>query len=119
MLVDEKYRQKMEPGSAPYQSRIDSLKFLHDNGFKTWVSIEHYPTPNIVSQDILNILKTIGFVDKIIFGRTNYSKEVSSYSGCKDFYNSCTEQIIEFCELRKISYHIKTGTMTGYFLSDS
>ena len=58
------------------------------------------------------ILETVKFVDKIIFGRTNYSKEISAYPDCKNFYNSCAEQVIKFCEENKISYHIKSGTIT-------
>ena len=75
----------MEPGSAPYLERIKSLKRLHDAGCKTWVSIEPYPTPNILDQEILPILETISFADKIIFGRLNYNKQVTAY---KDYKNS-------------------------------
>ncbi|MBR6012818.1 MAG: radical SAM protein [Selenomonadaceae bacterium] len=113
--LDEQYRKKMEPGSAPYQDRIDSLKFLHDRKFKTWVSIEPYPTPNIIQQKLEDILAAIGFVDKIIFGRTNYSKEISAYPDCKNFYNCCAEQVIKFCEENKIFCHIKSGTITENF----
>ena len=77
--LDENYRQKMEPGSAPYRDRVAALRFLHDAGLKTWVSIEPYPTPNLVEQSLAEVLETINFADKIIFGRTNYSKEVSAY----------------------------------------
>lgn len=110
--LDEQYRQKMEPGSAPYQARIESLKFLHEQGYKTWVSVEPYPTPNLISQKLSSILATIQFVNKIIFGRTNYSKEVSSYPNCKDFYNACAAQVIAFCNEHNIAYHIKNGTIT-------
>lgn len=116
--LDENYRQKMEPGSAPYRDRVAALRFLHDAGLKTWVSIEPYPTPNLVEQSLAEVLEAINFADKIIFGRTNYSKEVSSYSNVKDFYNSSAEQVIGFCEARGIAYHIKAGTMTEHLLSD-
>lgn len=55
---------------------------------KTWVSVEPYPTPNIIEQDIRDILDEISFTDKIIFGRTNYSKEISSYKDIKSFIRS-------------------------------
>ena len=110
--LNEQYREKMEPGSAPYQSRINSLKFLHEQDFKTWVSIEPYPTPNLIEQNLSSILDAINFVDKIIFGRTNYSKEVSSYPKCKDFYNACAAQVIAFCDEHDIACHIKNGTIT-------
>ena len=71
--LDEKFREKYEPGTADYKERIASLKRLHDHGFKTWVSIEPYPTPNIVNQRLDEILEEVSFVDKIIFGRLNYN----------------------------------------------
>jgi hypothetical protein len=39
---------------------------LHDAGCKTWVSIEPYPTPNFIEQDLNDILCAISFCDKII-----------------------------------------------------
>ena len=33
----------------------------HENGFKTWVSIEPYPTPNIINQNLQDILESISF----------------------------------------------------------
>lgn len=110
--LDESYREKYEPGAAPYEARIASLEYLHALGFKTWVSIEPYPTPNIISQDLNKILDKIVFVDRIIFGRTNYSKEISAYQKHKEFYNEQANIVIEFCKKNKIDYHIKNGTIT-------
>lgn len=111
--LNEDYRKRVEPGSAPYESRLSSLKYLHDQGFKTWVSIEPYPTPNIITQDLIEILNSISFTDKIIFGRTNYSKEVSSYLEHKEFYNHQASIVMEFCNSMNIDYHIKDGTITN------
>lgn len=110
--LDEEYRKRMEPGSAPYTDRIQALRALSERGCKTWVSIEPYPTPNLIEQDLSVILESVAFVDKIIFGRTNYSKEVSAYKKHKDFYNRCAEQVIDFCNKQGIAYHIKDGTIT-------
>lgn len=110
--LNEKYRELIEPGAAPYQLRLDSLRALHNAGFKTWVSIEPYPTPNIVSQDITEILDAVSFADKIIFGRTNYSKEISAYKAHRLFYNEQAEIVLAFCKERNIKYHIKDGTIT-------
>ena len=110
--LDEKYRKRMEPGSAPYTERIQALRALSERGCKTWVSIEPYPTPNLIEQDLSVILESVAFADKIIFGRTNYSKEVSAYKKHKDFYNRCVEQVIDFCNKQGIAYHIKDGTIT-------
>lgn len=110
--LNEEYRQRMEPDSAPYPERIKALKKLHDAGCKTWVSIEPYPTPNIVEQELIDILNSIDFVDRIIFGRTNYSKEVSSFKEHKHFYNQLAAEVIDFCKEKEIDYHIKNKTIT-------
>lgn len=108
----EGYREKMEPGAAPYADRLAALRALHDAGCRTWVSIEPYPTPNLIEQDLQNILDAVNFVDKIIFGRTNYCKEVNAYKQHKAFYNKLAVQVTEFCEQNGIQYHIKEKTIT-------
>lgn len=110
--LNEEYQQKMEPGAAPFAERLQALKALHNAGCKTWVSIEPYPTPNLIQQDLMELLDAVGFVDKIIFGRTNYSKEVSSYNEHKEFYNVKASEVILYCEEHKINYHIKDKTIT-------
>ncbi len=108
--LDEDFRKKMEPYTAPYKKRIQALKRLHDKGFKTWVSIEPYPTPNILDQDLLKILNKVSFVDKIIFGRLNYNKLVSKYKNYKEFYNEQTKIVKDFCKKYNIEWYIKKGT---------
>lgn len=110
--LDETFRKKYEPNTSNYKDRIASLKKMHDEGFKTWVSIEPYPTPNIIEQDLIKLLDSVSFVDYIVFGRWNYNKIVSSYKNHKKFYNECAKMVIEYCEKRQIKYHIKDGTIT-------
>lgn len=110
--LNEQFREEMEPGSAPYNDRIAALKKLHDLGCYTWVSIEPYPTPNFIEQDFNTILSSISFVNKIIFGRLNYNSKVLEYANYKSFFNQLANEVINFCNERKISYHIKTGTIT-------
>ena len=88
------------------------MRKLHDLGCKTWVSIEPYPTPNIVEQEYAPILEAKGFVDKIIFGRLNYNSEVTKYKTHKTFFNNLAEQTIEFCKVNNKEYYIKKGTIT-------
>jgi DNA repair photolyase len=107
--LDENFRKIMEPGSAPYKDRIASLKELKKQGFNTWVSIEPYPTPNIIEQDYSEILNKISFVDKIIFGKINYNKLSNTY---KDKNKFLAKQTVEFCKKNSILYHIKDGTIT-------
>ena len=108
--LDDGFRRTYEPGSSNYQERINALKTLHDNGFKTWVSIEPFPTPNIINQDLLEILDSINFVDKIIFGRLHYNKLVSEYKDFKKFYNDCYYIVEEYCKEHNMDYYIKNKT---------
>ena len=110
--LNEDYRMKTEPNASPYKNRIEALKNLHEVGCKTWISIEPYPTPNIIEQNIFEILNAISFVDKIIFGRTHYNKMISEYKNHKQFYNNEAKKVISFCQDNNIAYHIKTGTLT-------
>nr|WP_288891778.1 radical SAM protein [uncultured Blautia sp.] len=111
--LNENFRKEMEPQSADFERRIACLEDLHNKGFKTWVSIEPYPTPNIIEQDVHEILDKIKFKDKIIFGRLNYNKKVTEYKQHKDFYNKCASEVIEFCNQNNIDFHIKNGTITN------
>jgi DNA repair photolyase len=108
--LDSEFKDRFEPYSAPYNERLKSLEYLHSHGLKTWVSMEPYPTPNLVKQDILKILGKIAFADKIIFGKLNYNVESTQFKGQDDFYDGCVESVIEFCKRRRIEYHIKEGT---------
>lgn len=110
--LDEHFRERIEPNASPYSERIQSLYDVHKKDFKTWVSIEPYPTPNLINQNLEEILNEIKFVNKIIFGRTNYNKEITSYKGHKQFYNEQAQKVIDFCLKNNIQYHIKEGTIT-------
>ncbi len=108
--LDENFREVFEPNSATFADRIRSLKFLHERGFKTWVSMEPYPTPNLIKQDLMKILEAVSFVDKIVFGKLNYNVKTSEFKYTKEFYNSLASSVIKFCKKNKISFHIKQGT---------
>lgn len=109
---NEEVRECMEPGSASLKERLDSLKALHDAGCITWVSIEPFPTPNIAKQDLLALLETVSFADRIIFGRMNYNAKVTAYTQHKQFFNDRAAEVKAFCTERGISCHIKDGTIT-------
>ena len=111
--LDENYRERVEPGAAPYVDRIEALFNLSKLGCNTWVSIEPYPTPNIIDQEITPILNAISFTHHIVFGRTNYNKTISAYKSHKDFYNLETGKVIQFCEEHRISCFVKRGTVTN------
>ena len=109
--LNEQFRQEMEPNTAPFLQRIQALRTLHDAGCKTWVSIEPYPTPNIIEQDLDEILDAVRFCDKIIFGRLNYNKRVSEYRQHREFFSELAETVIDFCQRNGKQYHIKDGTI--------
>ncbi len=110
--LDDIFRQRMEPGSAPIMDRLAALRYLHDTGCKTWVSIEPYPTPNIIKQNLTEILDAIAFTDRIIFGRMNYNTQVTAYKDNKEFFNKCVAEVISFCNEHGISFYIKEGTVS-------
>lgn len=110
--LDEDFRREMEPNSAPFAERIQALRALHDAGCRTWVSMEPYPTPNFIEQDLDAILEAVGFCDKIIFGRLNYNKKVSEYKDYKKFFNDCAQSVIQYCNENNKDYHIKDGSIS-------
>ena len=109
---DEEYRRAVEPGAAPYAQRLEVLRALQEDGCATWVSMEPYPTPNLVEQSLDELLERVGFVDRLVFGRTNYNKSVTSYPGVREWYNEQVVRVLGFCRERGIDVHIKRGTWT-------
>jgi DNA repair photolyase len=64
---------KYEPYAALPNNRLDTLKILHDNGIKTWVSFE----PVIKPQQTMNLLDiSLNFVDEYRIGKINHSPEL-------------------------------------------
>ncbi|MDD2753744.1 MAG: radical SAM protein [Candidatus Portnoybacteria bacterium] len=108
--LNDKFKVAFEPGTAPYRDRIKALKCLHKKGLRTWISMEPYPTPNLVSQNLNTVLKKVEFADKIIFGKLNYNVKVTQFQDNKNFYDDCANTVIDFCEQKGIEYHIKYGT---------
>lgn len=110
--LNDTFNQQYEPGAASVADRIEALRYLSEHDCKTWVSIEPYPTPNMIEQNLHDILERIGFADKIIFGRLHYNKIVSAYKDHKMFYNQCAAEVIDYCHNHGIACHIKNGTIS-------
>ena len=72
--------------------------------------MEPYPTPNLIKQDLMEILEAVSFVDKIVFGRLNYNVKSSEFKYSKEFYNSLASAVVKFCKKNRITCHIKQGT---------
>lgn len=107
------FQKAWEPYASPLSERIQSLKRLSAKGLYTWVSIEPYPTPNIINQHLGTILQTVGFVNKIVFGRMNYNKRVTAYPGYRQFFNAQAATVQHFCAQNGIDCYIKKGTITA------
>ena len=108
--LDEEFKRKYEADSAEFLGRIKALKYLHDNGLRTWISMEPYPPPKLAKQNLRKILEKIKFADTIIFGKLNYNVVSSMHGENKIFYEKCANEVIEFCKSNNIDYHIKFGT---------
>ena len=73
--------------------------------------MEPYPSPNIVEQDIFEVLESVSFVDRIVFARTNYNSLVSRYPHVKEWYVRRARDVQHWCEQRGIECYIKKGTL--------
>ena len=109
--LDEGFRKDYEPYTAGFEERIEALEYLSRKGFKTWVSIEPYPTPNIITQNLKAILKKVSFVDKVVFGKLNYSSKTKTFKFIDVFYKDQAKAVIKFCKENHIECHIKNGTL--------
>lgn len=85
--------------------------FLMKKRFGQIKDYESWLEPVLVS-NTLELLEAVSFTDRIIFGRTNYSKVANAYEGHKHFYNECAAEVVSFCQEHGIDYHIKEKTIT-------
>lgn len=104
--LDERFRARWEPGTAPYAARIASLRRLADAGCRTYAHLEPYPTPNVVAQDLDEVLDAVGFVDEIFFGRWNYNPVVGRFPGADAFYLEQGDRVRAFCRRRGIEAEV-------------
>jgi DNA repair photolyase len=100
--LSEAFREKWEPGAAPYADRIAALKALHGAGLRTLVHMEPYPTPNIFEQELDAVLEAVSFVDELYFGGWNYSSKASAFEDREGFYEACRQKVRRFCLRHRI-----------------
>jgi len=98
--LNEDFRKKWEPGAAPYTERIGALRELHDLGCSTLVHMEPYPTPNIIEQDLAELLDAVSFADEIWFGGWNYNNIVKQYPDPKKFFDEQSAIVRRFLATR-------------------
>jgi DNA repair photolyase len=102
--LNEEFRNRWEPYAVSYSERISALKTMHDNGCKTYVHIEPYPTPNFVKQNLEDLLKAVEFVDSIFFSGWNYNSQVKKFSYYHEFYSDQANLVQRFCRGHGIQY---------------
>ncbi len=102
--VDEDFRTRYEPGTAPYPARIAGLRRAHDLGLHCFVNMEPYPTPNIWQQDVVRVLEAVDFVDEIRLGQLNYNDVVKQYVGWRAFYRQTGVTARNWCTSHGIQY---------------
>jgi DNA repair photolyase len=100
--LDEGFRERFEPGAAPYRARIAALQCLHAAGRRTLVHVEPYPTPNIVRQEIEPLLEAVAFVDELYFGGWNYSPLAGASPQRNSFYREQASAVHAFCHRHHI-----------------
>jgi len=102
--LNEDFRTRWEPKSAPYAERIAGLRRLQDQGCVTRVHIEPYPTPNILRQDLDEILQAARFADALYFSGWNYNPLVKRYAGHREFYREQSARVRRFCREHGLEY---------------
>ncbi len=125
----KEFQEKYEPYAAPIDRRIEMLRWQHENGLKTWVSMEPFPTPNIealVYGSARRLLDSISFVDRIVFGPWNYSEKVKEFcyplgtpkkqvrdddnrTRYEAFYEDVATGVRQFCKAESIEFYDKRG----------
>lgn len=115
--LSEEFQEKYEPYAAPVDRRIEMLRWQQERGLKTWVSMEPFPTPNIDPVELgsmKRLMDSISFVDKVVFGRWNYSKLPREYGLLNErplptdkFYRDMAARTKQYCEEKNIEFYDK------------
>jgi DNA repair photolyase len=102
--LSEDFRRRWEPGAAPFAERIAALRALSEAGRATLVHMEPYPTPNVMEQDLDEILDAVAFADSLYFGGWNYSPLTRAFPDREGFYEECARKARSFCGERGIEF---------------
>jgi len=108
--MDQGFSKYWEPNAPLPEERVSILKQAKDNGDFTWVSMEPYPPPAIWKQDALQVLKSIDFVDLVIFGRWRYDQRAGSKDSIKAYKQIC-QDVSDFCKSHGLRLHVKSDTL--------
>jgi DNA repair photolyase len=107
VTLSDTFRARFEPYASPIRERLAALREIHAGGLNTWVCIEPYPPPNLIRQDLRELLDSVSFVDEIVFGKLNYNRVVNDYPNANEFYRKEREHVAAFCEAKGIACYLK------------
>ncbi len=110
--LSDSFQARWEPGAASARARLASLDQLASRGARTWISAEPYPTPNIdeTAPNVIELLESARFADKIVFGKWNYNRLATTYDREHAFYDGIAPQVIAWCRDQDKQLHVKRGT---------
>lgn len=104
---------KWESGAALPSERIETLKILHENGIKTWVSFE----PVVIPRQTINLLKKVSFVDHVKIGKLNnyqgLDKTIDWGKFLFDAVRVCRENNIKFYIKKDLQAYNRTIFLDG------
>jgi DNA repair photolyase len=115
--LDEEFWKTFEPNTIPPDERIFQLYGRkRDFGDFVWVSMEPYPPSAIHKQDFESLLKSLKFVDLIVFGKWNYDRRANTEEA-REEYKQLISTLIEFTRHYGIRVHVKSDTYKWAFES--
>jgi DNA repair photolyase len=96
-----------EPGAAPWRERVDALYQAHENGIRTWVSME----PVIYPIQTTDLISTVaGFVDEFRIGKFNHTPALQPFMDSIGYIPPTDAELILFVKSAKIlldGYHCR------------
>lgn len=125
ITMNDNFRKQLEPHASSIYNRIGALRYLHDNGCYTWVSIEPFLPIEFYNNDenlffsaLNEILYNINFVNEIIFGGLcvhNVSNSMYNNDINKRLYKEAADIIRRFCESTDKKFWIRKDTGNNNF----
>ena len=101
-FMNQELSNEWEPGAAKIYDRIKAIKLAHDNGIKTWISLEPVIDPN----EALEVVKQLHLhVDYWKIGKLNYNNQIENSIDWSKFKG----EIVGLLESFGSSYYLKNS----------
>ena len=100
-------RTYWEPHAPSPEERLAALELAHDEGVKTWLSIEPI-IPSITYPERI-VIETLDYVDWYVLGAFNYSKRLGGVgeASLKDWYRLHVNNAVQILVHESKPFHIK------------